>query len=114
MTNSFGCPPMWGVFGSFDWPSSPWQAAHCAILSCSDCAPAVPGKAARKAASAEAVSRLRAVFSLLPPIRHAVEGAVVVVGDEQGPVRHHHQVDRTPEVLVVLHPAREKRLDLGD
>src|SRR6185295_7662593 len=111
MTASLGWPPIWGTFGSLERPSSPWQAAHWAILSASDCAPAVSLDPASTTARMEAANRIHPERAdPLFAIRDAIDGARMVIGDQQRSIRQRQQVDRPAHILVVLLPARQERL----
>src|SRR5262245_3227331 len=131
MTASLGWPPMWGILGSVERPSLPWQASHWAILSCRDWADtATPAVIARAASAYAANTRSRGSeiggrFSYplpdarcptpdcrfeLAPIRHAVDGAVVIIRDQDGAVRLLVDVHRPAQILVVLDPARYEGL----
>src|SRR5262245_22964169 len=132
-----GCAPSEGVWGSCDVPFSPWQAKQVGRRASSDCAqsgsadkparmapiarlrmwpPENVGKRGRK----EKVRGRRAALDVkrvsatggcpLAAVADAVDGAVVVVRDQQRAVFHDHHVGRPPDVVVVLEEAGHERL----
>src|SRR5262245_8118135 len=132
-----GCAPSEGVWGSCDVPFSPWQAKQVGRRASSDCAlsgsadkparmaptarlrmwpPENVGKRGRK----EKVRGRRAALDVekgsatggrpLGAVADAVDGAVIVVGDQQRAVLHHQHIDRPSDIIVVLEEAGNERL----
>src|SRR5829696_7258106 len=109
--NDAGWPPSEGTSGVSDVPVSPWQARQGASRSASGsgrAAPGAPERSARARRNGRRAERLRparaAPAARLPSaaMAHAVDRAVVVVGDEERAVLHHLHVDRARDVFVVL------------
>src|SRR5918993_76181 len=116
--NGAGWPPSEGTSGFSDVPFSPWQARQGASRSASGwplAGAANPQTSARampaKTLAGTADARAPVVRRGSAAIGHAVDRAVVVVGDEERAVLHDLDVDRTRHVAVVLDEAGEEGLD---
>src|SRR5215203_4505307 len=118
--NDAGWPPSEGTSGVADVPVTPWQARQGASRSASGsgrAAPGAPKRSARARSNGGRAERLRparvAPAARLPSaaMAHAVDRAVVVVGDEERAVLHYLHVDRARDVFVVLEETGQERLD---